>query len=193
VQFFDDLNGNRLMDPGEPIGSVQVEGLAQSNSTVVSVPWVASYPCLHEIYAWADWDDRIAEFDEGNNLRSETIELVCSLLPPRNLTVRMEGHDALLRWDPPPASGADFYIIHGGPSPTEIDFGSILGETADSATVQWRDVGRGSTNDEFYYVVRCVNRSSGARSSTTNTAGFFAIDLHLGLNTFSSLNRSASI
>jgi hypothetical protein len=104
--------------------------------------------------------------------------------PPLITDVIVTGSNATVLWQPSPSTHVDYYEVFGGPTPTSIDFTAPLGSTVDAATLSWDHVG-GAIADEYYYVVRAVNITGGKASVTSNTAGFFAVNMAAGANAFS--------
>ncbi|MFQ6060172.1 MAG: hypothetical protein ACE5KV_02605 [Thermoplasmata archaeon] len=107
------------------------------------------------------------------------------VLPPENLTARVQGLDVVLEWAPSRSTGIDYYRIYGGPSPRALNLYNLMGFTQPgSSSTSWVH-SYGAQQDEYYYVVRAYNMTYGLESYTSNTAGIFALRFGKGRNAFS--------
>ena len=69
ILIFDDVNGSRLPDTGESIGSRSLASLAGHSQVNISVSWAASSPGIHSLCAYADPPPGIVgESNETNNV-----------------------------------------------------------------------------------------------------------------------------
>jgi hypothetical protein len=106
--------------------------------------------------------------------------------PPRHVTARTSGFsgDVALEWEPPPLLSNGRYLIYTAATPTGFDF-SAPNATVNAPVTTWSEVGAASWPGPRYYIVRALNLSSGAKSSTSNTAGKWTMSLSPGVQTFS--------
>jgi hypothetical protein len=82
---------------------------------------------------------------------------------------------------------AEYYEIYGGPTQTSVDLITLLG-TVNAPSTSWVDINRPTQDpDEFYYVVRAVDTGTvpETRSATSNTGGYFRVQLNPGTNAIS--------
>jgi hypothetical protein len=130
------------------------------------------------------WDNhtRLGDYDSEIVL---SFSYIYEVLPPENLTTRVQGNDLLLEWSPSRSTGIDYYIIYGGHSPRSLDLLNPVGYTpVGSSSTSWIHT-NGAIRDEYYYVVRAYNATYGLKSYTSNTAGIFALRFEEGGNAFS--------
>ena len=107
-------------------------------------------------------------------------------LPPRHVTASVTPlmFNVILEWEEPPLLSTGQYLIYAASTPTGFDF-STPTATVLAPTTNWTDFGAAAQSGSKYYIVRAENRTSGAVSPTSNTAGKFTAFFPVGLRTFS--------
>jgi len=104
-----------------------------------------------------------------------------------------------LNWDAPSSPYLDHYLIYRSTSQTGFDFSNIWVNTStdvnpatgmiDPLSTIWidsnvTDVSHPDYRPEYYYTIRAVNIGN-AKSTTSNTVGYYIMQFNAGLNTFS--------
>jgi parallel beta-helix repeat protein len=151
--------------------------------------WTApSLQGQYSVVIEVDYYNDIDEIDESNNIYIIEFNVVDKLEPPliTNVTSVNNGNGVKVEWKASPSFGVDYYLIYGGESATSVDLLNPIGQTAiGSGQTWWTNTSAIFAFDEYYYVVRAVNSTSGNMSTTSNTGGHFKTQFNLGLNTFS--------
>ena len=105
-----------------------------------------------------------------------------NLLPPDNLVTSRTASNIQIDWTLPGSLvGYDEWVVYAGPTPTGIDFTSSIGSVIPTAT-SFTEIGAATAYDERYYVVVSRNATFSARSVSSSTVGFLAINFPANRN-----------
>lgn len=194
VRFYDDSP-----DPQKQIGiDEHISLIPAGENASVSTVWVCQGTGVHMIFAWADPEDEIIEWNEGNNLGGSSFTVLSTTNPsrPTDVTAFLFGlalTGVMLQWtlsvdDNGGRRSVERYDIYRGETFNSIGGGYQLIGSVPGGKGQFIDQSGGYLNPNDYFYMVCAYNSTlgsscsetqGGKTNTEITAGWNLVSFPL--------------